>query len=95
MADIEIRTDEEFENAQRELSALVEQGRQDDERAVDLQNAVMAYRDRHRGDLEKGLPDESKEEGAPLDESLDETFPASDPPAETSPGHAGKPRGHD
>ena len=26
MADIEIRTDEEFENAQRELSALVEQG---------------------------------------------------------------------
>lgn len=94
MAKIEIRTDEEFESAQRELSSLVKQGRQDDARAVDLQRAVMAYRDRHRGDLEKGFPDETKEEGAPLDESLDETFPASDPPAETTPGQPGKPRGH-
>lgn len=92
MAEIEIRTDEEFESAQRELDELTDGGRQDTRRALDLQTAILAYRDRRRGELEKGYPDETKQEGAPLDESLDETFPASDPPAETTPGHAGKPR---
>jgi hypothetical protein len=70
---------------------LIEAGRQDETRAVDLQAAVHAYRDRHRGRLEKGFPDESRQEGAPLDESLDETFPASDPPAEITPGRPGAP----
>lgn len=91
MANIELQDDAQFEAAQRELSELIEAGRQDDERAVDLQAAISAYRDSRRDRLEKGYPDETKEEGAPLDASLDETFPASDPPAETTPGRPGAP----
>jgi|GEM_PF-1670733 len=44
-------------------------------------------------DKSKGAPDKSKDADAQhesdlLDEGLEESFPASDPPAVTTPGHA-------
>jgi hypothetical protein len=59
MAPIEITTDEGLADAERELADL--QTRRDEwavKRSEDLEMAILAYRERQRGHLEKSYPPE-------------------------------------
>ena len=59
MAAVEISSDEGLAEAERELAELVD--RRDEwavKRSEDLEMAILAYRERQRGHLEKSYPDQ-------------------------------------
>lgn len=92
-----IETEEDLERAENELSRNLQDDAADSERTMALMAEILAYRNAQRTSLEGGYPpgdtDDAPEGGskddADLDEALDDSFPASDPPAPTSPGKAG------